>query len=161
MPKCFNFRFLNLFSSSHLCNRKFWSRDILSDLGHHQILKGQSFPQNRHSNSDHLSVQWVFNSLWLFANSMKSWLLKCCSDLELSWLMLLLIKRTWTYDYIVGQIHCDASVFRKIMRLVTVALPQILHFWLTKFLNRIQAFVKHRMFLLPSFCTQKATSQPT
>lgn len=106
MPKCFNFRFLNLFSSSHLCNRKFWSRDILSDLGHHQILKGQSFPQNRHSNSDHLSVQWVCNSLWLFANSMKSWLLKCCSDLELSWLMLLLIKRTWTYDYIVGQIHC-------------------------------------------------------
>lgn len=55
-------------------------------------------------------------------------------------------------------IICDALVFQKIMRLATVALPQILHFLLTNFLNRSQAFVEHRMFFLPSFCTQKTTS---
>lgn len=106
LPKFFRFRFLNLFSSSHLFNGKLWSRDILSDLEHDQLLKGQSFLQSRNFNFDHLSVQWVLHSLWLFANSMKIWVLKCCSNLGLSWLMLLLIKRTKTYDHTAGQIHC-------------------------------------------------------
>lgn len=136
--KCFCFRILNLFSSRHLFNGKFWSSDILSDLEHNQILKSQDFLQNRNFHFDHLSMQQVLNSLWLFTNSMKSWVLKCCANLELGKLMLFLVKMTWTYDQTAGQIHCmwciDFSEDNDYCYGCSYSdTPP--HFWLTRFLK--------------------------